>query len=71
MGRFVVLSRVDALVDYITEVEADDAQEAADIAYEGGEGVHWKPAGITETDVRRVVTLSVDGEEMESTARGE
>lgn len=71
MGRFVVLSRVDALVDYITEVDADDAQEAADIAYEGGDGIKWKPAGITETDVRRVVTLSVDGEEMESTARGE
>ena len=70
MGRFLVQSRVDAFVDYIAEIEADDADEAARIAYDGGEGVVWTRQGVSEFDDRRVVTLGVDGEEIEATARG-
>jgi len=71
MGRFLVLSRVDAFVDYMAEIEADDADEAAQIAADGGEDVVWKRQGVTEFDSRRVVTLDVDGEEMEATAQGD
>lgn len=71
MGRFLVQSRVDAFVDYVAEIEADDADEAAQIAYEGGDGVVWKRQGVSEFDDRRVVTLDVDGEEIEATARGD
>ena len=69
MARFQVLSRVDAYLDYLAEVEAEDANEAAILAYEG-EGVVWTLQGVTEFDARRVVTLGADGEEIEATARG-
>ncbi|MCR9129437.1 MAG: hypothetical protein NXI12_07945 [Alphaproteobacteria bacterium] len=71
MAKFRVLSRVDAFVDYIAEVEADNADEAAQIAFDGGEGVVWKTQGVSEFDDRRVVTLDGDGEEIEATARGD
>ncbi|MCH8488610.1 MAG: hypothetical protein LAT81_01605 [Oceanicaulis sp.] len=64
------MSRVDAYVDYIAEVEATDADEAAAIAFDGGEDVIWTPQGVTEFDDRRVVTLDAQGAEVEATARG-
>lgn len=70
MPTFKVLSRVDAFVDYVAEVEAETAEEAADFAYDDGQGLIWKPQGTVEFDARRVVTLDSDGEEIEATARG-
>lgn len=70
MPTFTVLSRVDAYVDYITDVEADTAEEAVDLAYDGGPDVVWEPYGVVEFDARRVVALDADGEEIESTVRG-
>ena len=70
MPKFTVVSRKDAFVDYLTEIEAPDAQAAADFAYEDGSGLVWQPYGTVEFDARRVVALSDDGEEIESTARG-
>lgn len=70
MPVFTVLSRVDAYVDYVAEVEADSAEEAADLAYYGDASVRWEQCGVTEFDARRVVTLDDDGEEIEDTARG-
>jgi hypothetical protein len=70
MPTFMVLSRVDAYVDYITEVEADSADEAAELAYEGDPSVIWREQGIVEFDARHVVALDADGSEIESTARG-
>ena len=70
MPIFTVLSRVDAYVDYITEVEADTAEEAVDLAYDGGPDVVWEPYGVMEFDARRVVALDDEGEEIDSTARG-
>ena len=71
MPTFTVLSRKDAFVDYLAEVEAEDAQAASDIAYEGGPKVVWEERGVVEFDARRVVTLDDDGEEIESTAHGD
>ena len=70
MPKFTVLSRVDAYVDYVAEVEADSAEEAADLAYEGDPSVIWQELGVVEFDARRVVALDDDGEEIEDTARG-
>lgn len=67
---FTVLSRVDAYVDYVAEIEADTAEEAVDIAHDGGPGVVWSEQGVVEFDARHVVALDDDGEEIESTARG-
>jgi hypothetical protein len=69
MPTFTVLSRVDAYVDYITEVEADTPEEAADLAYENDD-TKWEPYGTVEFDARRVVTLDDDGAEIDRTARG-
>lgn len=70
MPKFTVLSRVDAYVDYHTEVEADSAEEAAEIAYDGGPDIRWIGQGVVEFDAVRVVTLDADGEEIESTVCG-
>ena len=70
MPTFTVLSRRDAFVDYVTTVEAEDAQAAADLVHEGS-GFTWEERGVVEFDARRVVTLDAEGEEIESTARGD
>ena len=70
MPVFTVLSRVDAYVDYVAEIEADSAEEAADLAYDGDPSVRWEERCVVEFDARRVVTLDDDGEEIEQTARG-
>lgn len=70
MPKYTVLSRVDAYVDYVADVEADSAEEAVNLAYEGDPAVTWQERGVTEFDARRVVALDDDGEEIESSARG-
>lgn len=71
MAKFSVLSRVDAFVDYVAEVEADTAEEAADLAYDGSVSVAWAKRGVVEFDARHVVALDARGEEIEATARGD
>ena len=70
MPKFTVLSRVDAYVDYVAEVEADDADAAAMFAYYDGTGLTWEPCGTVEFDARRVVTLDENGDEIEETRCG-
>jgi hypothetical protein len=71
MPRFTILSRKDAWVDYVTEVEAPDAQTAVDMIYEGrARGLVWEERGVVEFDACHMVALDDDGQEIESTARG-
>lgn len=70
MPVFSVLSRVDAYVVYVADVEADTAEEAVDLAYDGDPTVSWVKDQVIEFDARHVVALDDDGEEIESTARG-
>ena len=70
MPLFTVLSRKDAFIDYTTVVDAGDAEAAAALVHEGS-GFTWEERGVVEFDARRVVTLDADGEEIESTARGD
>ena len=70
MPIFTILSRVDAYVDYTAEVEADDLEEAVDLAYDGDPSVKWKEQGVTEFDARHVVALDANGDEIESYSRG-
>ena len=70
MPTFTILSRVDAYVDYTTEVEADSLDEAVDLAYDGDPSIKWKEQGVVEFDARHVVVLDADGEEIESYSRG-
>jgi hypothetical protein len=70
MPKFIILSRVDAYVDYTTEVEADSLEEAVDLAYDGDPSIKWKEQGVVEFDARHVVALDADGEEIERYSRG-
>ena len=70
MPTYRVLTRKDAFVDYTTIVEAENAEAAANLVHEGS-GFVWEERGVVEFDARRVVTLDADGEEIESTARGD
>jgi hypothetical protein len=70
MPKFKVLSRVDAYVDYVTEVEADSAEEAVDLAYDGGPEIKWEEQGVVEFDARHVVVLDEKGDEIEDYSRG-
>ena len=70
MPKFTILSRVDAYVDYTTEVEADSLEEAVDLAYDGDPSIKWKEQGVVEFDARHVVALDADGAEIESYSRG-
>ena len=71
MPKFTVMSRKDAFVNYITEVEAETAEKAVEIAYEGGPEIVWEEYGVVEFDARQVVALDEDGFEIEGTARGD
>lgn len=71
MAKFTVLSRVDAFVDYVAEVEAETAQEAVDLAYGGSVQVAWAERGTVEFDACHFVALDARGEEIEATARGD
>jgi len=70
MPKFKVLSRVDAFVDYVAEVEAESAEKAVDLAYEGEPGIVWEECGVVEFDARHVVALDSEGAEIENSARG-
>jgi hypothetical protein len=70
MPTFKVLCRVDAFIDYVAEVEADDADEAAYLAKEGPK-LEWQREGEAEFDARLYVTLDKDGEPIESTQCGD
>lgn len=70
MPKFKVLCRVDAYVDYVAEVEADDAEEAADLACDNASDYVWEEQGAVEFDARGYVTLSRRDNELEHTRRG-
>lgn len=70
MPKFTVISSVDAYVRYAADVDANDAQTAVDLAYDGAPGVIWEPYGTVEFDARRLVALDEDGQEIEGATRG-
>lgn len=70
MPRFTVQSRVDAYVDYTTEVEADSAEEAVDLVYEGLVPVTWTHHGVVEFDAVRMSAIDAEGEDIDGYSRG-
>ena len=67
MPTFTVLRRVDAYVEYTTEIEATNARQAARLASRSADAYEWQDAGVMEFDVRGYVTLDADGGEIEAT----
>lgn len=70
MPTFTVLSRVDAYVDYTTEIEADSAKDAVDLVYEGLVSVEWKHQGAVEFDAVRLSAIDADGNDIDGYTRG-
>ena len=72
MAKFNVLCRVDAYVDYVAEVEAEDAEEAAQLANQEPTGRYkWRQQGTQEFDARLYITLDENGEEIDGTQAGD
>lgn len=70
MPKYKILSRVDAYVDYTCEVEADDAEEAVDLVYEGYADVKWERVGTVECDAVRMSAVDEDGADIDGYTRG-
>jgi hypothetical protein len=71
MLKFTVLCRIDAYADYVATVEADDAEEAAELARENHGDYKWEHEQTAEFDDRFYVTLDGDGDEIEATRVGD
>ena len=71
MPTFTVLCRIDAYADYVAEVEADSAEEAAGLAQDNHEDYKWEYSQTAEFDDRFYVTLDADGDEIEATRVGD
>jgi hypothetical protein len=67
LTRFTVLCRRDAYSDYVAEVEAETAEDAAILAKEDHNAYKWEAAGVAEFDDAVYFTLDKDGAEMETT----
>ena len=71
MPTFTVLCRIDAYADYVAEVEADSAAQAAELAREKHGDYKWEHDQTAEFDDRFYVTLDADGDEIETTHVGD
>jgi len=71
MPIFNVLRRVDAFVDYVTQVDAADEKSASETALREEDTLEWRRVGEHEFDARLCVTLGADGKEIESTQVGD
>lgn len=71
MPTFQVLRRVDAFVDYIAQVDASSADEAAAKANRDETPYNWKRVSVAQFDARVFVALDQNGNEIESTQRGD
>lgn len=67
MPVFKVLRRVDAWIDYIAEVEAENPEQAARTAERGDGTVAWTRIGEEEFWNARFATLGERGEELDRT----
>jgi hypothetical protein len=70
MRKFKVLRRVDAYLDSVAEVEADNAEEAALLAENNEDDFEWDELGPVGFDARGFVTLDKNDEEIDRTRTG-
>lgn len=71
MPAFTVLCRIDAYADYVAEVEAESADEAALLADCNHDDYKWEHYQTQEFDDRFYVALDEDGNEIEATRTGD
>jgi hypothetical protein len=71
MPKFTVVCRIDAFADYVAEVEADSAEDAAEMARDSHEDYTWTSDETQEFDDRIYMTLDANGEAIEGTKVGD
>jgi hypothetical protein len=71
MPTFTVLCRIDAYADYVAEVEAESAEEAALLAEQEHGDYKWEHHQTQEFDARFFVAVDEDGNEIEETRTGD
>jgi hypothetical protein len=71
MPTFTVLCRIDAYPDYVAEVEADNAEHAAELAKENHGDYKWEHDQTVEFDARYYVTLDDDNAQIEASRTGD
>jgi hypothetical protein len=71
MPKFRVLRRFDAFVDYVAEVDAASADEAAAKAADDETLFEWEEVSVAQFDARTFVALDENGDEIEDTQRGD
>jgi hypothetical protein len=71
LPTFTVLCRIDAYADYLAEVEAEDAAEAAELALDEHDNYKWEYRDTAEFDDRFYVTLDDQGDEIDATHVGD
>ena len=70
MPKFNILCRVDAFVDYVAEIDADNAEEAARLAQKGPDCYDWVKKDFEEFPARLYVALTPSGDPIENTQIG-
>lgn len=71
MPTYQVLCRIDAFADYVADVEADTAEEAAELAQDNHSDYNWEHHQTAEFDDRLYVTLDREGNEIDATQVGD
>ncbi len=71
MPIFRVRRRVDAFIDYTTEVEAASLKEAAAFARANADALPWKGEGEREYDVEVFLALDATGGEIAESECGD
>jgi hypothetical protein len=71
MPVFKVLRRVDAFVDYVAEIEAENPEEAAELAAGEEDSLKWRKEGTYQFDSRLFVTLDENGVTIDATSFGD
>jgi hypothetical protein len=71
MPVFKVLCRKDAFIDYVADVEASSAAEAAALAYDDPDSYEWERDGDQEFDATCYIALDKEGAEIAATECGD
>ena len=71
MPTFTILCRIDAYADYLAEVEAQDAGEAARLAERNHGDYKWEHDQTREFDARYYAALDEDTNEIDATRTGD
>jgi hypothetical protein len=71
MQTYTVTRRVDAFVNYVTTVTAENPNEAAKLAREQDHALTWQETSTATFEARTFVTLNSAGQEISETEQGD